>query len=183
MPAVTIPDLWLPDPFTAVYNAIRTGMLAYSGFRQAINATTTGAADAHFLSWTDARFKKLPEQLGPKDLPLVVMYQAPFKLRVAGRNSMTCEVEQSFDLLTTVEDLRLPPLNSVKWNSFLALRRIPQDMGLGGLVREWDIVGGADDAFGQSQWKAGFERYVSMTRLTVQMVFSRQLLNSLTDSE
>ena len=51
-------------------------------------------------------------------------------------------------------------------------------LGLEGMIRDWEITQGEDDAVGQKQWKRGTQRWVSVLTIRVSMYLSRERLVS-----
>jgi hypothetical protein len=161
-----LPSEQQPDPITATYRRVRSLLLSHDGFTDIVRP-------GNFPDMSAASFVQVKPQIQPGDLPEVLLFQSAFRMLPFGRNSMSAEVVQTFDLVTTIDKLQVTPLNAVKWQSFVALSNGGGDLGLT-FVRDWQLQDGADDAFGQSQWKRETLRYVSMLRIVVTLSISRQ---------
>ena len=174
MPSASLPSLWLPDPLTAVYRRVRTGMCACPAFLQAIDSNPN-----NFIDGSAETFTHFDEQLKDSDLPEVAMIQTARRMKPFGPNSMTASIEQSLDIISTVRRMNVLDVNQVNWWTFVALYGLGTDLGLPGLVRDWNVTDAADSAFGQKEWKRGTLRYSSLLRITVSLSVPRQLLNAL----
>jgi len=167
-----LPSETQPDPITATYRRIRAILLGHGGFTAIVNP-------GNFPDMSLPAFSQIKPNVQPGDLPEVLLFQSGFRMLLFGRNSLSCEIVQTFDLVTTIDKLQVTPLNAVKWQSFVALSAGGIDLGLPGLVRDWMLQDGADDAFGQAQWKRDTLRYVSMIRIVTTLSIPRQTVLSL----
>ena len=132
------------------------------------------------VDMTASSFERFKTQLQPADVPEAILLQGEFKLKPFGASSRIAEMEQRFQLILTqrfasglsgesfeISDARL------RW------RKSGSALGLDGLVRDWQITQGEDDALGQKQWRRGSQRWVSVLAIRVNMFVTRERLTSL----
>jgi hypothetical protein len=144
------------DPFTMAAGAILSALRASSGFTSIVPA-------GNLIDMTADTFERFKTTLPSGDTPEVVLLQEAFRLLPFTAGSRSAQIEQTFQLITTQDSLRTGPLNS---------------LGLDGLVRQWSLSDGRDDAFGPKQWRRGTERWVSVVAIEVTMYLSRDLFVS-----
>jgi hypothetical protein len=173
-----LPAAWQPDPITSVYKRLRASLLAHAGFAEIVNPTVPLRSShiGRFPDMSDPKYQRPPAELDARDCPEILMLQSSFQLTWAGRNSLTSEIRQSFDLVMTHDHLQIVPVDQLKWHAFVALAYAGDDLGLPGLVRDWDIADAADDAFGQSEWKRGSLRYLTTARIVTTLSLPRRVV-------
>jgi hypothetical protein len=177
MPILQLPSEWQPDPITAVYRRIRTSLLAHAGFDALVN--TVPGRSSHigkFPDMSDPKYTRPPANADARDLPEVLLIQSGYVLKRQGSNSMSSEIQQAFDVIVTFDNLQVAPVNALKFNAFVALAAAGDDLGMPRLIRDWDMRDGADDAFGQREWKRDTLRYVSVLRIVTVLSLPRQLV-------
>jgi hypothetical protein len=157
----------MTDPFTLTASAILGALRASAGF-------TALVAPGNIVDMTSDCFEQFKKQVQPADLPEVILLQGEFVLRPFGANSSTTDLSQTWQLIVTHDSLRVRPVNVLKYQTMAALLKVGTTLGLTGLVRGWEITDGRDDALGQTQWKRGTARWVSVLAITVQMYLMRQ---------
>jgi hypothetical protein len=128
---------------------------------------------------TASSFERFKTQLQPADVPEAILLQGEFKLKPFGASSRIAEMEQGFQLILTSDSLRVCPVNLLKYQTLIALAKVGSALGLDGLVRDWQITQGEDDALGQKQWRRGTQRWVSILTIHVNMFVTREHLTSL----
>ena len=112
-------------------------------------------------------------------MPEAILLQGEFKLKPFGASSRIAEMEQGFQLIVTTrfasglsgESFEVPDAHRAGEGG--------AGLGLDGLVRDWQITQGEDDALGQKQWRRGTQRWVSVLTIHVNMFVSRERLTSL----
>ena len=62
--------------------------------------------------------------------------------------------------------------------ALIALAKAGPSLGLEGLIRDWEITQGEDDAEGHKQWRRGTQRWVSVLTIRVSMYLARERLVS-----
>ena len=159
----------MPDPFTTTASAILAALRASAGF-------TAMVAPGNVIDMTADCFEQFKKQVQPADLPEVILLQGEFVLQPFGTNSRTSDLSQTWQMIVTHDSLRVKPLNALKYQTMVALLKAGSTLGLGGLVRGWEITDGRDDALGQNQWKRGTARWVSVLAITVEMYLMRQFV-------
>ena len=168
----TLPDELLPDPITVVYRAIHSGLLAHKGFTDLV-------PPARFEDMSASNFVRPNPQIGAGEAPEVLLFQSGFVFRPEGRNSLTSEIEQSFDLVQTSDTkLCVTPVNALKWATFVALKKLDPELGPHEFVRDRTIRDAADDAFGQREWKRDQLKYLTVIRVTVTLSLPRDLVDA-----
>jgi len=150
------------DPFTQVSQRIATVLQAYPGFSALVNP-------GNFRQMTQANFTKFAENISTADTPEFVLLQTGFNLKPFGSTSQKAELTQAFQLIQTANNLVVTPVNKLKFAIFVALFKAGDTLGLDGLVMNWEITGGLDDAWGQKEWKRDALRWVSHCTIVVQM--------------
>jgi hypothetical protein len=161
----------MTDPFTQISRTILAALQADAGWAALVKR-------GNVVDMTSPAFERFRTQVQSGDVPEVVLVQEDFRLRPFGTNSRVAELEQDFQMIVTHDSLRVMPVNVLKFRTLAALARCGPTLGLDGLVREWEITGGADDAIGSKPWKRGSERWVSAMTIRVQMYFTRDRLVS-----
>jgi hypothetical protein len=126
-----------------------------------------------------ANFEQFKSQIQTSDTPEIVLLPEAFSLQPFGTNSQVASLSQTFQLVLTQDSLRSGILNAVKFAAMLALLQAGPDLGLGGLIRSWEIRQGKDDPFGQTQWRRGTQRFVSVMSILVNMELDRSQLLSM----
>lgn len=161
-----------PNPFTEVYQTIRTGLLAYAPFAALVK-------DKNFRDATDPTFNRFRDEIAPSDTPEIILVQGKRELKPFGRNSQVADFSLSYPIIATFDStLRVVPVNDVIYAGFIAMLKLGDDLGLP-YVRSWDIAAAGDDPFGQQEWKRGAMRYLSLLQINVEMYQSRQTLKNL----
>ena len=159
------------DPFTAAAEAILAALRGSSGFTSIVPA-------GNLIDMTADTFERFKSTLPSGDTPEVVLLQDAFRLRPFTAGSRCAEIEQTYQLITTHDSLRTGTLNALKYQTLLALAAQGPSLGLDGLVRQWSLCDGRDDAFGPKQWRRGTERWVSIVAVEVTMYLSRDLFRA-----
>jgi len=119
-------------------------------------------------------FKKFKDELGFGDAPELVLLQDAWAYQPAGRNSMIREVTPVYPLVITMQDLRLVPLNQIKWEVCQALTAAGlDDLGMPGFCRNWEITNAKDDPFGGEMWKRGTIRWLSAASIRLELYLPR----------
>jgi hypothetical protein len=154
------------DPFTAAAQAILCALRASSGF-------TSIVAAGNLIDMTAQTFEQFKSTLPSADTPEVVLLQDAFELKPFTAGSRAAEIDQTFQLVATHDSLRTGVVNALKYQTLLALARAGPSLGLEGLVRQWSLTGGHDDAFGPKQWRRGTQRWVSILAIEVSMYLPR----------
>ena len=163
---------FMPDPFTQVSRAILGALQADEGWASLVKA-------GNVIDMTSNSFERFKTQLQPADVPEAILLQGEFKLKPFGGSSRIAEMEQGFQLIVTNDSLRVCPVNRLKYQTLIALAKSGAALGLDGLVRDWQITQGEDDALGQKQWRRGTQRWVSILMIHVSMFVTRERLTSL----
>jgi hypothetical protein len=161
------------DPFTQVSRTILSALQADAGWAALVKP-------GNVVDMTASTFERFKTQLQPADVPEAILLQGEFKLKPFGASSRIAEMEQSFQLIVTHNSLRVWPVNLLKYQTLSALAKAGATLGLDGLVRDWQITQGEDDALGQKQWRRGTQRWVSILAIHVGMFITRERLTSLT---
>ena len=138
----------MTDPFTQVSRAILGALQADAGWASLVKP-------GNVVDMTANSFERFKTQLQPADVPEAILLQGEFKLKPFGASSRIAEMEQSFQLIVTNDSLRVCPVNLLKYQTLIALAKSGSALGLDGLVRDWQITQGEDDALGQKQWRRG----------------------------
>jgi hypothetical protein len=159
------------DPFTMAAGAILSALRASPGFTSIVPA-------GNLIDMTADTFERFKTTLPSGDTPEVVLLQEAFRLLPFTAGSRSAQIEQTFQLIATQDSLRTGPLNALKYQTLLALAGRGASLGLDGLVRQWSLSDGRDDAFGPKQWRRGTERWVSIVAIEVTMYLSRDLFVS-----
>jgi hypothetical protein len=159
------------DPFTQTSAAILGSLRADVGWASMVKP-------GNVIDMTAASFERFKLQLQPGDVPEVILLQGAFKLRPFGASSRVTEMEQSYQLIVTHDSLRVRPVNQLKFQTLIALAKAGPSLGLEGLIRDWEITEGEDDAIGQKQWRRGTQRWVSVLTIRVSMYLARERLVS-----
>ncbi len=159
------------DPFTQTSRAILASLQADAGWASMVKP-------GNVVDMTADSFERFKLQLQPADVPEVILLQGEFKLKPFGASSRMTEIEQSYQLIATHDSLRVRPVNRLKFQTLIALAKAGPSLGLEGMIRDWEITQGEDDAVGQKQWKRGTQRWVSVLTIRVSMYLSRERLVS-----
>jgi hypothetical protein len=162
----------MTDPFTAAASAILSALSASSSFSAIV-------APGNLIDLSSDSFERFKSQLQFGDTPEVVLLPDGFELQPFGANSKVASLSQTFELIATHDSLRTATLNALKFAVMTALLKSGTELGLGSLVRSWEIHKGRDDFEGHSSWRRGAQRWVSLMSITVHMELDRsQLLAS-----
>jgi hypothetical protein len=159
----------MSDPFTQVSRAVLGALQADAGWASLVKP-------GNVVDMTATSFERFKTQLQPADVPEAILLQGEFKLKPFGASSRIAEMEQSFQLIVTHDSLRVCPVNRLKYQTLIALAKAGPAIGLDGLVRDWQITQGEDDAVGQKQWRRGTQRWVSVMTIRVNMFIARERL-------
>jgi hypothetical protein len=159
------------DPFTAAAGAILSALRASPGFTSIVPA-------GNLIDMTSDLFERFKTTLPSGDTPEVVLLQDAFRMLPFTAGSRCAQIEQTFQLITTQDSLRTGPLNALKYQTLLALGAQGASLGLDGLVRQWSLADGHDDAFGPKQWRRGTERWVSIVAIEVTMYLPRDVFTA-----
>jgi hypothetical protein len=162
----------MTDPFTQVSQAILAALQADAGWASLVRP-------GNVVDMTSRSFEQFKTQLQPGDLPEAILLQGEFSLKPFGPGSRIAEMQQQFQLIVTHRSLRVLPVNQLKFQTLIALAKAGPSLGLDGLVRDWQIMAGQDDAFGQTQWRRGTDRWVSVLSIHANMFVTRDRLTSL----
>ncbi|MGD0462165.1 MAG: hypothetical protein ABSB74_06730 [Tepidisphaeraceae bacterium] len=160
------------DPFTQTSQAILGSLQADAGWASMVKP-------GNVVDMTADSFERFKLQLQLADVPEVILLQGGFKLKPFGASSRMTEMDQSYQLIATHDSLRVRPVNQLKFQTLIALARAGPSLGLEGLIRDWEITQGEDDAVGQKQWRRGTQRWVSVLSIRVSMYLARERLVSL----
>lgn len=163
----------MTDPFTQLSRAILGALQADARWASLVKP-------GNVVDMTSSAFERFKTQLQPADVPEAILLQDQFKLKPFGASSRIAEMDQGFQLIVTHGSLRVFPVNLLKFQTLIALAKAGPTLGLDGLVRDWQITQGEDDAQGQKQWRRGALRWVSILSIHVNMFISRERLVSLT---
>ena len=162
------------DPFTQTSRAILSALQADAGWSALVKP-------GNVIDMTADSFERFKTQVQSGDLPEVILLQGEFRLKPFGGSSRVAEMEQIFQLVVTHDSLRVRPVNLVKYMTLVALAKAGPSLGLDGLVREWEITHGDDDAVGHSkheafrkQWRRGSQRWISLLAIRVSMYVGRE---------
>lgn len=158
------------SPTTLVYRTIRQRILDFQPL------VTIKAGNLPDLS--NQTFEQFKQSVQPGDLPEAALIQEDFVAKPFGSNSLKSDRTQSFRLFLTIDKLQVTPINNLKDQVFAGLFQLGPDLGLRGMVDDWNIRGGADDAFGQREWKRDTMRYLSALSIVVSMYETRQSLST-----
>lgn len=164
------------DPITQVYRKVRQTLLDRF---VAVPDPDTGkpmVRPGNVPDLSDRSFQTFKRQVQPGDLPEVVVVQGAFALQPFGVNSLVSTVRQTFPVIDTFDRMTVTQGNVLKFHALIALLQAGDDLGLRGLVRSWEITGGADDVFGKPDWTRETERLTSVFSVTVQLDLSRRQL-------
>jgi hypothetical protein len=159
------------DPFTQTSQAILGSLLADAGWASMVKP-------GNVIDMTADSFERFKVQLQPGDVPEVILLQGAFTLKPFGASSRMTEMEQSYQLIVTQDSLRVRPVNHLKFQTLIALAKAGPSLGLEGLIRDWGITQGEDDAEGRKQWRRGTQRWVSVLTIRVSMYVARERLVS-----
>jgi hypothetical protein len=160
------------DPFTQISRAILTALQADAGWAALVKP-------GNVVDMTSSSFERFRTQLQSGDTPEAILLQGTFVLKPYGPSSRMAEMDQAFNLIVTHDSLRVCPVNRLKFQTLIALSKAGPSLGFDGLVREWQITSGEDDALGQKQWRRGTQRWVSVMSIHVSMTMTRERLASL----
>jgi hypothetical protein len=160
------------DPFTQTSRAILGALQADTGWAAMVKP-------GNVIDMTADSFERFKSQLQPADVPEVILLQGEFRLKPFGGSSRIAEMEQSYQLIVTHDSLRVSPVNLLKFQTLIALAKAGPALGFDGLIRDWEITQGDDDALGQKQWRRGVQRWVSVLSIRVSMYVARERLFSL----
>ncbi len=152
------------DPFTRCARAISAALLGAPGFAALVRGRV--------VDMTSPQFERFSTDVQPGDLPEVAVVQGAFAMVPFGSNSRVADISQHFDLRMTFDSLWSVPMNAVKYQAFIALLRSGPTLGLDGLVRGWQIVGGRDSPDGQTNWTRGAVRWISILGIQVEMALN-----------
>jgi hypothetical protein len=161
----------MPDPFTSASAAIISAFQSSASFGAIVQP-------GNLIDMTVANFEKFKGQIQSGDTPEVVLMPEAFTLQPFGANSLVASLSQAYQLIATHDSLRLTSVNALKFAAMSALLAAGPDLGLGGLVRSWEIKQGKDDPFGQTQWRRATQRWVSIMSIWVYMDLNRSTLLS-----
>lgn len=159
------------DPFTQTSRAILSALQADPGWAALVKP-------GNMIDMTTHSFERFKTQVQPADLPEVILLQGEFRLTPFGGSSRIAEMDQSFGLIVTHDSLRVRPVNQLKYQTLIALAKSGPTLGYDGLIRDWEITEGDDDAIGQKQWRRGTQRWVSALTIRVNMYIGRDRLIS-----
>jgi hypothetical protein len=157
------------DPFTAASSAIVAALQSCSAFTAIVRA-------GNLIDVTDSAFENFKSQLQFGDTPEVVLLPEAFELQPFGANSRVASLSQTYQLVATHESLRAQPVNALKFAAMTALLQAGPDLGLGGLVRSWQISQGRDDPFGHPPWRRATQRWISVMSIVVSMELDRSVV-------
>jgi hypothetical protein len=159
----------MTDPFTSASSAILAALSASSAF-------SAIAKPGNLIDLSADSFERFKGQLQFGDTPEVVLLPDAFELQPFGVNSKVASLSQTFQLIATHESLRTNTLNALKFAAMTALLKAGPQLGLGGLVRSWEMRQGRDDSLGNSPWRRASQRWVSLISISVYMDLDRSLL-------
>ena len=160
------------DPFTQVSRAILAALQADAGWAGMVKP-------GNVIDMTASSFERFRTQLQSADTPEVILLQEAFALKPFGPSSRIAEMQQAFGLIATHDSLQVCPVNRLKFPTLIALSKAGPSLGFDGLVRQWQISSGEDDALGQKQWRRGTQRWVSILSVHVSMFITREQLQSM----
>lgn len=161
------------DPFTQAYQAILAALRAHKGVTDVVRVNGT-----RFVDMTDPKFQTLKGTVQAADLPEIILDQTSWSgspFGGDGGSSTAAGFSQTYRLICTFDTLQLLPANKLKWETYRALLFAGTDLGLRGLVRKWNLIG-ADDTFGQKDWKRDTDRVVTVAGITVSMYVPKNQL-------
>jgi hypothetical protein len=159
----------MSDPFTQISRTILSLLRGDADWAAIVRP-------GNVVDMTADSFERFKAQLQPADVPEVVLLQGDFRLQPFGGNSRLADLEQEYQMIVTHDSLRVRPVNVLKFQTMIALARGGAALGLDGLVRQWEITQGRDEAFGPKLWTRGTQRWTSILTIGVQLYFSREKL-------
>ena len=127
------------DPFTQIYQAVIAQLKVYPGVQGTPLPAAAGGGNGLFatiMDMTDPSFQTLL-RMGSGDTPALRVQSNIAEAKPYGANSFTGDFEQDLDLFVTTDFLNQVPINQASWILFVALSKLPQHLGLPGLVRRW----------------------------------------------
>jgi hypothetical protein len=164
------------DPFTQAYQAIRDALQGWSGFAALVK-------EANWDDFTEFARQNAKGGLMPADAPTASLVPTTFTLRPFGSNSKVSQIEHGFQLVTATDVLKVLKVNAVKYQTLVALVKAGDDLGLPGLVSDWNVTGGQDgtgtvEVAGSDTLK-GRKGFASILSINVVMTISRATLLAL----
>jgi hypothetical protein len=164
------------DPFTQISRAILTALEANETWSALVKP-------GNLIDMTSDSFERFKTQVQSADLPEVVLLQSEFRLKPFGASSRLAEMRQDYQLIVTHDSLRARPVNLLKYATLVALAKAGPALGLDGLVREWEILQGDEDAVGHRRgeafrkvWRRETNRWISAMTIRVSMFIGRERL-------
>lgn len=159
------------NPFTLVYQAILDTARQSSKMMELITPSNV-------MDQSDPAWKSFLDTAGPSDFPMLVLLQSSFVLSPFGSNSKISSMNQNYELIMTTDTLNVWDPNDLKFAMFNALGAKGTDLGMPGLVREWEITDSRDSIVDRSDWKYGSDRWQSTMTIVVRMYRSRAELRA-----
>ncbi len=158
------------DPFSVVYGALMSAFTEFAPLTALIRPGNIRRFDA------DAPFPVKPE-IQASDLPELSLLQSDHDEKLWAFNSRGVELTQRYTVILVAMDLRVVPINLIKFNLLRAVfsydptgvLRLPR------LVRRADPVGGRDAALdgAMQQYTRGVMRWTSVITFRVEMAMSK----------
>lgn len=164
------------DPFTQAYQAIRDAMRDHAGFASLVKI-------ANWDDFSEFATHNAKGGLQPADAPTASLVMTTFAMRPFGSNSKVSQIEQGFQLVTATDVLKILKVNQVKYQAFIAMVKAGDDLGLPGLVSDWNVTGGQDgtgtvEVAGSDTLK-GRKGWAAIISINVVMTISRATLLAL----
>jgi hypothetical protein len=164
------------DPFTQAYQAIRDAMRNHAGFSSLVKL-------ANWDDFSEFASNNAKGGLMPADAPTASLVMTTFMLRPFGSNSKVSQIEQGFQLVSATDVLKILKINAVKYQTLIALVKAGVDLGLPGLISDWNVTGGQDgtgtvEVAGSDTLK-GRKGWASILSINTVMTVSRATLLAL----
>lgn len=132
------------DPFTAVYKAIRNGMLAWDGIVALLTDNRGNLRLGDFQDMSDPTYRRKPNTEDPNSFPEFMLFLGQFHMEPFA-NSQAAKFGQSYLLCASTEFFSIIKPGLIKIHTMAALANLGTDLGLPGLVYCWNITNGANE--------------------------------------
>lgn len=153
------------DPFTAAHAAIWYALEQHHGFCSLVKKRNR-------IIMVAESFYRFKDEVLASDLPEACLVQGRFNLMPFGSNSRSSEFSQSYSLIIVADDLKVVPVNQIKYQTAIALLKAGDTLGLP-CIRSWNITDASDDALGQREWTRKSERWLSTLTIGVSLYKQR----------
>jgi hypothetical protein len=172
---MTLPDYNITDPFTVIYEQIRTIIMGDRVLGPLLSAIK-------FKDLADVAFQQLisTPSTNYADTPQVYLVQGKRKISPFGWNSKIASWIQTYPLIATHFDQRLVDTklgtNPFKWRLMTCLNTAGPQLGLNGLVYGFNDDDGVDDIFGHQEFKQFQDRWMTVDNIQVTAYVSRDTI-------